>query len=72
MAHLTREEEATLSRRIQAGDLDARNQLVERNLGFAYFVAKQYYDLGLTSAEVRSAACFGLMTAAERFIARPN
>ena len=66
---LTREQEAELARRIQAGDTDARNELVEANLGFAYQEAGRWngdrddeeYD------DTASAAVDGLIEAADRF-----
>ena len=66
-------EEQQLAARVQAGDLSARNQLVEANLGFAHFVARfQYkrlsdipsiYDLN----DFIQAANSGLIRAADSF-----
>ena len=64
---LTREKEVALAARIAAGDINARNELVEANLWFVVSVAKKYQNLGLTMAELISAGNLGLITAADRF-----
>ena len=64
---LSREREAELSTRIQQGDLEARDELVEANLRFVIDVAKHYQHRGLSFAELISAGNLGLMTGAERF-----
>ena len=64
---LTREREVELSERIKAGDLQARNELVQANLRFVIHVAKQYQNRGLGLSDLISAGNLGLMKAAERF-----
>lgn len=64
---LSREEEVALSARIHAGDMDARDELVQANLRFVIDVAKNYQNRGLSLADLISAGNVGLMTAAERF-----
>lgn len=64
---LSREEEVKIAARIQAGDDEARNQLVEANLRFAFSVAKNYQNRGLPLSDLISAGNLGLLTAAERF-----
>ncbi len=64
---LSREKEVELSARIQAGDLSARNELVQANLRFVIDVAKHYQHRGLPLTDLISAGNVGLMTAAERF-----
>ncbi len=64
---LTREREVELSERIKAGDLQARNELVQANLRFVIDVAKQYQNRGLGLSDLISAGNLGLMKAAERF-----
>ena len=64
---LSREEEVALSARIHAGDMGARDELVQANLRFVIDVAKNYQNRGLSLADLISAGNVGLMTAAERF-----
>ena len=64
---LSREKEIELSEKIKAGDLKARDELVQANLRFAVTVAKSYQRRGLSLPELISAANLGLLIAAERF-----
>jgi len=64
---LSREREVELSARIQDGDQDARDELVQANLRFVIDVAKNYQNRGLSFPDLISAGNLGLMTAAERF-----
>lgn len=64
---LSREKEVELAARIRQGDVVARNELVQANLGFVIDVAGQYQHYGLSLAELISAGNAGLMEAAERF-----
>lgn len=61
----TREEEIELARRIQAGDLEARNELVERNEPLAIDWARRF-DL-VCDEDAYQEARLGLMEAADRF-----
>ncbi len=67
---LSREEERRLGRRIQAGDLGARNELVTANLRFGVAMAKSYQGRGLSLDELISAANIGLIEAAVRYDSR--
>lgn len=67
---LTPEEERRLGRRIQAGDLTARNLLVTANLRFGVAMAKAYQGRGLSLDELISAANIGLIEAAARYDSR--
>ena len=64
---LSREKEVELSAKIHAGDMEARDELVQANLRFVIDVAKNYQNRGLSLADLISAGNVGLMTAAERF-----
>lgn len=64
---LSREREVELSARIQEGDMEARDELVQANLRFVIDVAKNYQNRGLSLSDLISAGNVGLLTAAERF-----
>ena len=64
---LSREREVELSARINKGDMEARNELVQANLRFVIDVAKNYQNRGLSLPDLISAGNLGLLTAAERF-----
>ena len=64
---LSREREVGLSAKIHAGDMAARDELVQANLRFVIDVAKNYQGRGLSLIDLISAGNVGLMTAAERF-----
>ena len=64
---LSREREVELSNRIQEGDTEARDELIEANLPFVISVARQYQNRGLPLSDLIGAGNLGLMTAAERF-----
>ncbi len=64
---LSREKEVGLSAKIHAGDMAARDELVQANLRFVIDVAKNYQDRGLSLIDLISAGNVGLTTAAERF-----
>ena len=63
---LSRAREVALSRRIHAGDLAARDELVQANLRFVVEVATHYQHRGLSLVDLISAGNLGLLTAAER------
>ncbi len=64
---LSREKEVELSERINSGDMEARNELVQANLRFVIEVAKNNQNRGLSLPDLISAGNLGLLTAAERF-----
>ncbi len=64
---LSREKEVELSAKIHAGDMAARDELVQANLRFVIDVAKNYQKRGLPMADLVSAGNVGLMTASVRF-----
>lgn len=64
---LTAEEEIALGRRIQAGDLEAREHMIRANLRLVVSVAKMYADRGLSLQDLIAEGNIGLMKAAEKF-----
>lgn len=64
---LTREEEQSLARDIQAGDERALHELVESNLSFVAKVASEYRYLGLPFEDLLNEGNLGLIQAAQRF-----
>jgi RNA polymerase primary sigma factor len=66
-ALLTRDQEAELSRRIQAGDQEAVNHLVCANLRFVVAIAKRYRHQGVAMSDLINEGNIGLMRAAEKY-----
>lgn len=64
---LSAEEERGLAVRIQAGDVSARNTLVESNLRFVVFIARKYQGQGLPMADLINEGNIGLINAADRY-----
>jgi len=64
---LSREREVELSARIEGGDMEARDELIQANLRFVIDVAKNYQNRGLSFPDLIRAGDLGLMTAAARF-----
>lgn len=64
---LSRDEEYELGHRIQNGDEEALNTLVEHNLRFVVKVAKGYRDRGVSFADIISEGNLGLIHAAKKF-----
>jgi RNA polymerase primary sigma factor len=64
---LTLAEEQELGRRIQQGDQDAVQRLVESNLRFVVHYAKRYRGLGLSFLDLIHEGNLGLIEAAKRF-----
>lgn len=60
-------EEAILSKRIQDGDMDSRDKLIEANLRFVVSIAKAYRKSGVSFQDLISAGNMGLIKAAEKF-----
>ena len=64
---LTPQEEATLAKRIRAGDRKSLNQMVESNLRFVITIAKEYKGRGLPLEDLIAEGNVGLVRAAERY-----
>ena len=64
---LTADEEKALGRRIQDGDLAAREHLIRANLRLVVSIAKLYAERGLALQDLIAEGNIGLLKAAEKF-----
>tara|TARA_Y100000034_G_C6882937_1_gene404882 strand:+ start:100 stop:864 length:765 start_codon:yes stop_codon:yes gene_type:complete len=64
---LTREQEVSLSKRIEKGDLVARSVMIESNLRLAISIAKRYYKSGCSMEDLIQESNIGLIKAVEKF-----
>jgi RNA polymerase primary sigma factor len=64
---LTPAEEVSLAKRIEAGDVTARNRMVESNLRLVVAVARAYAYHGVPMLDLIQEGTLGLICAAERF-----
>jgi RNA polymerase primary sigma factor len=64
---LTAEEEVQLARRIQSGDLQAREHMIESNLRLVFAIARSYRGRGVAFADLVQEGTIGLVRAVERF-----
>ncbi len=64
---LTREEEVELAKRIERGDLEAKEQLVNSNLRLVIANARKYQGLDLPLLDLIQEGILGLIRAAEKF-----
>lgn len=67
VALLTPEEEIELSKRINTGDLEAREHMIRANLRLVVSIAKNYVNRGLSFMDLIEEGNIGLMKAVEKF-----
>ncbi len=64
---LTPEQEKEVARRIETGDMAARNKMIESNLRLVVKIAKRYINRGLPFLDLIEEGNLGLIKAVERF-----
>ena len=64
---LTAEEEITLSKKVQKGDMDAREKMIRSNLRLVISIAKRYANLGVPLSDLIEEGNIGLMRGVEKF-----
>ena len=64
---LTAEEEIVLARKVQQGDLAARNRMIESNLRLVVSIARPYQNQGVAFMDLIEEGNLGLIRAVEKF-----
>ena len=64
---LTKEQEIELSQRVERGDIEAKEQMINSNLRLVVSIAKRYQGHGLTLLDLIQEGIIGLIRAVEKF-----
>jgi RNA polymerase primary sigma factor len=64
---LTPEEEIELGRRVQKGDKEARDKMIQANLRLVISIAKRYVNLGIPLSDLIEEGNIGLMRSIDKF-----
>ena len=64
---LTAEQEVSLAKRIERGEMAAKNQLIQANLRLVVSIARRYANRGLTLLDLIQEGNLGLIRAVEKF-----
>ena len=64
---LTKEQEVELAKRIERGDMDAKEQMINSNLRLVISIAKRYQGHGLSLLDLVQEGIIGLIRAVEKF-----
>ena len=69
---LTREEEIGLVHKINAGDMNARSTMIERNLRLVVYIARKFENTGISIEDLISIGTIGLIKAVNSFNPEKN
>ena len=69
---LCREEEAELLRRLDAGDTEVRQILIERNLRLVVYIARRFENTGINIEDLISIGTIGLIKAISTYRSDKN